>query len=239
MNPGKHSKNGLLALYVVLSLLHLFFEWQQYRWGILATKPLLLTVLLIYFLHRYGFRQAFDRLIVLALFFSVLGDTFLMFTEQRAGGVPFFLLGLGAFLLTHLAYAFAFGLVQSWREGLLRRAPWWAFPYLLFFTLFLMWIWPGLPLDLRFPVILYSMAIIAMQLMAVNIGSEQGYGWRFLVIGALAFMFSDSLIAVNRFLAGSVGIPMIRIWIMGLYLGGQLLLVLGAKKVRPVKQFTD
>lgn len=233
MNASKSTKNGFLVFYLLLSLLHLVFEWQQYRWGIIGTKPLLLTVLLVDYLRSCGFQRAFDRLMVVALFFSILGDTFLLFTEQSAGGVSFFLLGLGSFLVTHLAYAFAFGLVRSCRTGYLSQAPWWGVPYLLFFALFLYWIWPGLPTELRFPVVLYSMAIIGMQLMALNIGFARGEGWFLLMIGAIAFLFSDSLIAVHRFLSDSVEIPMIRIWIMSLYLGGQFLLVVGAKKVRP------
>ena len=44
-----------------------------------------------------------DKLMLIAFFFSMLGDTFLMFQ-----GEEYFMFGLGSFIITHLFYIFVF-----------------------------------------------------------------------------------------------------------------------------------
>lgn len=222
----------LSALFLVLSLWNLYFEWMEQQVGIYCTKPLLMVTLALFFARSVKQHSRTRGLVLIAILFSVAGDTLLMFTEQEAGGPIFFLLGLAAFLVTHVFYSLAFLSIRKLPAGQLQKQPLLGIPYLIFFAFFLSWIWKGIPSDMLIPVVLYSLAILCMQLTALNLGrkavGQQTY--LLLVFGALLFMASDSLIAVNRFMGEVVQIGYVRIWIMSLYLLGQWMIALGASR---------
>jgi uncharacterized membrane protein YhhN len=74
------------------------------------TKPLLIPVLAGYFIWgTKSFQAGLKKWVLLALFFSWVGDILLMVvTEDPA----FFLLGLVAFLLAHVFYIFFFHAIR-------------------------------------------------------------------------------------------------------------------------------
>jgi uncharacterized membrane protein YhhN len=187
-----------------------------------AVKPLIMVVLSVYFFRAAsGRRTTHVWVMQAALFFSWLGDIFLMFQ-----GELFFLLGLASFLLTHIGYAWVFGFTGPGSSGrsLLARSPWIGLIYLGYGLVLFRLIFPGLG-DMTVPVIVYAAAIITMVILAVNRWERvpaQSFSW--VLLGALCFMFSDSLIAINKF-SGSV--PFARTWIMALYMTGQYLIVRG------------
>ncbi len=93
------------------------------------SKPMIVLSLLVFYLIHARIREGLLRYVIpLALFFSLLGDIFLMFSGER-----FFLLGLSSFLLAHLCYILAFGRTNGpiGERPLLRRKPW-----LIFFFVF-------------------------------------------------------------------------------------------------------
>jgi len=225
-------KKSLLFLFFFLSMLNLGGEYIHHTTLIYPTKPLLLTLLAIFFyLESETLPLPFRWYLFAGLIFSIAGDTFLMFVENSKGFEHFFLLGLGSFLITHLCYLKGF-LSLSKAKGWLRERPW----HLIFFLVYLIgnciFLWPDLPGDLRIPVVVYSSAIIAMTAAALNLkGLIPDAAFTLLMSGILLFVCSDSIIALNKFKSSQLSLPLPRLLIMVTYLTGQYLIVIGSLKI--------
>jgi uncharacterized membrane protein YhhN len=146
-------------------------------------------------------------ILLLALVFSGCGDLFLAFDA--------FILGVAAFLLAQLSYAFLF---RSYWQGLFKR---WPLNFLLIIYMFGMaWLLiPNLD-DLQIPVMAYLITITSMGLLAFQ--SSLPICWA--VLGALLFIISDSFIAINKFINP---FPFESYWIMRTYYAAQFMLVTG------------
>ncbi len=192
---------------------------------IYATKPLLMPVLAIWFaLRTSGVRRFLRQTVIAGLLLSMLGDILLMFSGGGYGTL-FFLLGLVAFLCAHLCYTGGFLTEVNLRNGLLRKQPYWVAPFVVFLIVFVRWLWPGIPEGMRLPVAAYASVISMMALSVVNMRNHLDAAVANTILaGALLFMLSDSLIAVQKFghpFAGS------RVVIMATYLAGQWLIARG------------
>jgi len=169
-----------------------------------ALKPLPVLALSTWVASRS--REPLGRLVVAGLVLSALGDVLL-----ETGR---FLPGLLAFLAAHVAYVLAFLWVER-RPALLRALPFAAWGAGTFG-----WLRPGLG-AMALPVGVYCGVISAMMWRAAvrvgGAGTHARAAWLGLA-GALAFGASDTLIAVDRFLAP---IPGARLPIMLLYWLGQ------------------
>ncbi|MDD2051725.1 lysoplasmalogenase [Pseudomonas putida] len=141
--------------------------------------------------------SAYRRWIVLGLLFSLLGDILLAWPGDL------FVFGLGAFLVAHLAYLKAY-LSDCRRLALL--------PLLLALAtgavLLAVLISKGLG-DLLVPVVVYALAISAMLWRALaRLGSGVAPRSAWLAAGgALVFVFSDSLIGIDRFVVKFAAAP--------------------------------
>ena len=131
----------------------------------------------------------YRRWISLGLLFSLLGDILLAWPQDL------FVFGLGAFLFAHLAYLKAY-LVDCRRPALLALA----LALLAGVSLFSVMAAKGLG-DLLIPVAVYALAISAMLWRALaRLGTRISKGSAWLAAaGALAFVVSDSLIGIDRF----------------------------------------
>lgn len=95
----------------------------------------------------------------------------------------------------------------------------------LYLVLFMRMLWGGLDPVLKIAVPLYAAVILAMALTAAGLRGRLGSRpLRALVLGAVLFVVSDSLIAVDRF---AFEIPHARLLIMSSYLAAQALLAAG------------
>ncbi|WP_295803579.1 lysoplasmalogenase [uncultured Microbulbifer sp.] len=150
-------------------------------------------------------------LVLLALGFSAIGDVLLAVEFANH-----FIFGLGAFLLAQLTYAGNF-LRAARRPSLCVAGR--VFSILVAATLLAQQILPAAG-ALALPVTFYFVAIVTMALSAALHRS----GSSLLFAGALTFMASDALIAINRFLDP---VPLAGTWIMLTYYGAQALLVYG------------
>ncbi|WP_027913143.1 lysoplasmalogenase [Pseudomonas sp. URIL14HWK12:I7] len=131
----------------------------------------------------------YRRWISLGLIFSLVGDVLLAWPGDL------FVFGLGAFLLAHLAYLKAY-LSDCRRPALLP----WALALGIGAVLLGILVSNGLG-PLLVPVIVYGLAISAMlwrALARLGSGVPKRSAW-LAAAGALAFVFSDSLIGINRF----------------------------------------
>lgn len=150
-----------------------------------------------------------------ALIGSVCGDVLLDLPQEG-----FFIFGLVAFLLGHLFYTTLF-----FRYA--RRPD--SFSILIIvglgaFALFMMWLFRNIDPGLYPPVVLYIVVIIAMSIGALLVPAAN----RLLFWGALLFILSDVVLAVNKFL---VTIPNGRLINITLYFTAQYLIIVAARSI--------
>jgi uncharacterized membrane protein YhhN len=131
--------------------------------------------------------------VLVGLTFSLVGDVALMFEKKR----KLFLMGLGSFLLAHVAYAVAF--------GILGRASWWdavsAAVLLLVGVGIYRLLRPKLD-GMQGPVLVYIVAISVMVSRAVSTVSSPTFGTGqavMIAVGAVSFYVSDAILALCRF----------------------------------------
>ncbi|MCL6267363.1 lysoplasmalogenase [Flagellimonas myxillae] len=153
-------------------------------------KPL--TTILVTGLLFFGQNQKltkFKTMVITALFFCLVGDILLL--EEN-----WFVFGLGAFLIAHLLFAYGFvvleGFYSNWKSLL-------AFLGLGISILF--WLKPDLG-SLELPVTIYIFVIIFMAWQGTGLFlKEKKNAYALIAIAVMLFMFSDTMIAVNKFKA--------------------------------------
>ncbi len=214
----------LLILYLSVSLINLWAGYSHNNTLSFYSKPLLMPILALWFyIQTKNYTSSFRQLILFALFFSWGGDTLLMFVESK--GEHFFLFGLVSFLLTHILYTTAFFKIVSAKKGFLWKKKWVIIPFLIFFLGFQNYLLPDVEEAMQIPVAVYSSVIILMVLAALNWNTFiEKNAFQLVFFGALLFMLSDSIIALNKFKSA---VPQAHIWIMSLYLLGQYLIAKG------------
>ncbi len=150
-----------------------------------------------------------------ALLASLAGDVFLMLR-----GPQWFIPGLASFLVAHGFYIALFRIGQPWFPS--RRA---LLATLAFGAAMYAHVWNGLgdPV-LKVAVAAYVTVIALMAAQAIGRASVlRTPGAIAVALGACIFMASDSLIAINRFVAP---LPLAGLWVLATYYAAQLLIVL-------------
>ena len=150
-----------------------------------------------------------------ALLASLAGDVFLMLR-----GPQWFIPGLASFLVAHGFYIALFRIGQPWFPS--RRA---LLATLAFGAAMYAYVWNGLgdPV-LKVAVAAYVTVIALMAAQAIGRASVlRTPGAIAVALGACIFMASDSLIAINRFVAP---LPLAGLWVLATYYAAQLLIVL-------------
>ncbi len=218
-------KNIWLLLFGIDVVLNLYAEATQNIPLIYTTKPLLMIFLGLHFYFNKGMDNNYGKLILTGLFFSFLGDSFLMFRETGARSQQFFLMGLGSFLLTQGLYFLAFWKYAN-GKGYIKKRPWIILIFLSFLIGNSLFLLPDLPTAFKIPILIYSTIITLMVLSCMNLYHEIPNNiFICLVIGVLLFMCSDTLIGLNQFKKEALKIPYPRIAIMSTYIMAQFLIV--------------
>ena len=181
-------------------------------WLVYLFKPLTtILILVVALLPRTFLTEAYAGAIALGLVFSLAGDIFLMLPGN------YFLHGLVSFLMGHLWYGYAF-FSAALGAGIL----WPLVPLAIFGGIILRTLWPTLSKSLRVPVILYLIIIVGMTALAanrsMNIPSKATLS---AAIGALLFLTSDTLLALDRF---RKPFPLSRAAVLATYYAGQYLI---------------
>lgn len=178
-----------LALAAALGLGHIVARAAGARVVAGMLKPLPIAVLLgAVLLAEPPGPLPYRMLVAAALVLSMAGDVCLLWKR-------FFVPGLACFLVAHLLYISAFA------QGVDR--PGWAsaIPFVLFAALVLARLWPHLG-RYRAPIAVYVAVITTMGWLATQRafgGAVEATSARLALVGAVAFMTSDTLLAVNRF----------------------------------------
>ncbi len=177
----------LTLLAVVTAVLAIRGEYQPNRTHVYIFKPA--TTLLIILLALQGSTPeapAYKWLIVAGLVLCLAGDVFLMLPPR------YFIAGLGSFLAGHWLYIAAFTVGGA-------TFSWWLLPLLLYGGIIYALLHPHLA-KMRGPVIAYIVTILLMAWQALGRWSAAATTPAFLAaIGALLFVISDSLLALDRF----------------------------------------
>ena len=164
-------------------------------WLHLIAKPLLIPVLML--LLVFTSTTAPRKYLLLAgLFFSWLGDLFLLFEDKNA---LFFIFGLVCFLTTHVFYILYFLKIQSSAVSLLKKQPV-LIVLVIGYGITLVWfLFPHLN-DLKIPVMIYAAVICTMLLCSLHVFFKVNRPANMLYLaGAILFVLSDSLLAINKF----------------------------------------
>jgi len=217
------------GLVSVIHLVALFLAESGRPIGDLAgfSKLLLMPSLLVAFLGVLlagPLSQTVSRIALLGslgILCSFFGDAFI-----ASPGDLGFLMGLGCFLLAHVAY-----LVLISRELRVRRVPRGALAYGVWWLAFVAILAPHAGV-LLVPIAVYGLVLGAVAVVALAAN-------RFVAVGAAVFLVSDSLLGLHMFLPG-FEFWQIDVLIMVTYLGGQGLIAWGAleharvRSARPV-----
>lgn len=215
--------NYWLLLFAIDSMLELasqLFNWHPLS---LFSKPLLMPLLIGYFVSTSaGNRSPLKKFVVLALVFSWVGDTVLMF--QNINGM-YFIIGLVAFLLAHVMYIVGFTKLKNSTTKVERLAI--IVFFLAYSATLVIFLWPGLG-NMKAPVMLYALVLTIMGVLGV-IKSTTNHPY--ITFGVLFFVASDSILALNKFL---IDVPFNGMLIMGTYIAAQWLIVAGvSKRINP------
>ena len=152
----------------------------------------------------------YRTLIVAGIVFSLGGDIFLMLPQNL------FVWGLVSFLIAHLFFVAAY----VGRAGF--QLHWWLLaPFAIYGAFLLYLLWPHVG-DLRLPVVIYALVLLVMGWQAAELWwSLRDTAALLALLGAVLFVASDSILALNKFRAP---IPHRDVLIMSTYYGALLLI---------------
>ncbi|MDR6486163.1 putative membrane protein YhhN [Chryseobacterium vietnamense] len=192
----------LLAIVFAFDLVFIAMDHSSWRF---FTKPLLLPII-IWFYFTYSQQNVFriNQWFLSGLILSFLGDVFLLF---EWGFIP----GLGSFLLAHICYIVYFFKIK-------KKNAWSWLPFVfLYLGSFIYYIYPYLN-EMKIPVVIYGITIATMLYFSISTYSS------LLILGAILFVISDSVLAINMFVKHSTEKELV---VMITYVLAQLMLVSG------------
>ncbi len=208
------SPNIFVILTVVGLVALLVAERKKNRLGIWIAKPFASTAFILIAVSGGAWSSEYGQAVTGALILSWFGDVFLI-PKSRT----WFLAGLVAFLLGHVAFAYAFYLREIDLQLALRALMGFALPAAAVGK----WLLPKVPSRLKGPVLAYILVISAMIAFAVAAAIATNDGRIF--IGALMFYVSDLAVARNNFVKPGFSN---KIWGLPLYYGAQIIFALTA-----------
>lgn len=164
-------------------------------------KPLPIILLLFHALFQKSLSIKSNRLLLLGLLFSLGGDILLLFQENNT---LYFIFGLVSFLTAHVFYILTFRALYPQKTSIsLFNSIGGGLTTLVFIGysgMFYYILYDRLG-ELKIPVLIYVLVILRMLLGAAVIlfSPLKNNGKLYLFIGAMIFVVSDSILAVNKF----------------------------------------
>lgn len=180
--------NILIFGIIVLAVVTAFSKQYQTRTIYFVTKPLTTLLIIVFAFLRSGSADVYENSILAGLVFSLAGDIFLMLDIKKA-----FLFGLVSFLIAHVFFLNAFiQNVTIFNTSLL--VPVAGYSIIMYIALV------KKLKSYRYPVLLYLVVITLMLWASLNryylYSSTENL---LLLAGALLFVISDSVLALNKF----------------------------------------
>ncbi len=150
------------------------------------------------------------KVFIAGLVCSSFGDFFLDYDR-----INWFIFGLGSFFIAHVCYLIALKPIEK------KKLPW-VVLYLIYGVAMFSLIAGGLG-ELFIPVLAYMSILLVMAV--ITLVSKRSNAW--LIVGGLSFVFSDSLIGIDKFY---LEVPYAHIMIMMSYYFAQYALLRGFLK---------
>ena len=193
----------ILIIIFVIDLFLIFNNKIELRF---FTKPILLPILILIYISKVkSEKMQLNSFFLAGLVLSFFGDLFLLFNWG-------FLPGLGSFLLAHLFY------IISFKKKLQKRiSKFWPIILSLYASILLVILFPYLK-EMKIPVTIYAVVIAVMMYNALKTHNRN------LIIGALLFLISDTLLSVYLFLQP---LMILNLLVMTTYILAQWFLVKG------------
>ena len=179
---------SILTLLAILSAsIHIRAEYRGPRQHVYIFKPLTMVFILLIATLGQTTLPFYKHAIITGLVFSLAGDVFLMLPADR------FVAGLVAFLMAHLFYIAAFASEIS-------ALIWWPLvPVVIYGIVIYTILAPSLG-KLKLPVLAYIVVIMIMAWLAWERWGQTGSSGALLAsVGAVLFVISDTILALNRF----------------------------------------
>ena len=195
--------------------------------GMICKPAIMITLALFYWASMQEKKEPIVFSVIIAMMFSCLGDVLLMFQQDNSNN---FMFGLGAFLVAHVFYIFVYKQHQGEQSGNelqgIQKIRF-AFPIILSGTGLVVILYSHLG-DLKIPVLVYAAVLTYMVVVALfRYGKTNAGSFAMVFGGAILFMMSDSLIAINKFLEP---ITQANLWVMLTYISAQFLIAKGLIK---------
>ena len=194
---------------------HICSDRKGLRHYVYVFKPLTMVLLLL--IAVFAVREnasVYGLAIIAGIVFSLVGDIALMLPKKQI------VIGMGAFLVAHVAYIISFS-----SGTVVITSVWLLIPFLLYVIVMG---WAVLPHagKLKFPVGIYEVAIMVMAWRALERMVQTGNTDAALAFaGAILFVISDSLWACNFIIKRCKGAQVL---ILGTYYLAQWLIVLSS-----------
>ena len=179
----------LTILAIISASLHRWGEYQGPDYLIYIFKPLtMIFIIIIAVLANEPPSRRYKIAIIAGLIFSMIGDVLLSLP------VDAFMIGLISFLIAQMIYTYAFRAGRPLRIKFIAILPFLIYGVTIFVILL-----PGLN-GMAGPVAAYILVIMIMAWQAWDQWEDKRTRWALLAfIGALLFVISDTLLAVNKF----------------------------------------
>lgn len=179
---------SVLVLLVILSAsAHIWAEYRGPRRHVYILKPLTMVFICLIAILGQATLPLYKYMIIGGLVFSMAGDVFLMLPSDR------FRAGLAAFLIAHLFYIVAF-------VSEIRTLAWWPLIPLIPYGIVTCAVLAPYLGKQRSPVLVYVTVIMTMAWLACERWGQTSQSGALLAsIGAVLFLVSDTILAINRF----------------------------------------
>ena len=211
-----HRFQILFFICALLEITSQIFSLPNLHW---VAKPLLVVLLAAYYLQRV---PSVNNAFLFALVFCWLGDILLMFDHYHE---LFFMAGLGSFLIAHMLLIFSYRqllLADDNFQGTQRVRL--SFPIILAGSGLVVILYPRLN-ELKIPVMVYALVLTLMVVQSIfRLGRTNAKSFSLVFFGAVFFLFSDSLLAINKFYQP---IRFAAVWVMSTYIAALYLIVNG------------
>lgn len=161
----------------------------------IISKALLMIILMSWFMDTTDdYRSPVKKWVIAALCFSWLGDVLLIFQERYQ---LFFMLGLASFLIAHIFYIIFFHQLRI--KEAVKGNPWLMVIVVVYYGALITILSPYLG-DMKWPVRVYGIVISFMFMLAMHmLFIKDKITGRWMMMGALLFVISDSALAINKF----------------------------------------
>jgi uncharacterized membrane protein YhhN len=216
------SKRFFLVCFIVAAAVHLAAGFLNWTLAEEISKCLLLPALAGYYLSKTLVRST---AFLGALLFCWLGDVILIWPSMFIGGVAAFLVGHALYIIAYRQHR---GEDRS-GELLPTQKMRFSLPIILAGTGLIVVLFPGLG-SMKLPLVLYGITIVVMVMTALfRYGRTTPDSFWLVFVGAVLFMISDSILAINKFL---LPVCYASFWIMVTYMTAQLMIVVGIVRHR-------